>query len=151
MHGAAIRRDVAEEALLVRGELDLVLVLPVVRELERAEWQARRVVARVVRHRHRGGETRVLEERRARVLHRIDEDELGAVRRLVAVPESVAVEQPLRPHRVAEGDERRIPVEQLLGAIVTDLLAAGNDERRGEERDTASGPAPGRMHERPPL
>ena len=79
-----------------------------------------------------------------RLLHRVNHHDLGAVRRRVAIPESL-VGEPVRGHGAADDEASQVRREELLGARVVrgrDWLGAGRrgcaeGEQGEEEQDVA--------------
>ena len=116
---AAVRDDVALEAPLAGIELDLP---ELIRELEVIEGQLRADVGRVVRDRHGGRQTVVVEEFTPGGRGGIHQDELVALPQLVPVPEASAVVEPVGSDPVSRDHGCRMPVQEALGTIVVHVL-----------------------------
>jgi hypothetical protein len=88
----------------------------------------------------------VIEHSSSRVPNRIHHDELVARSRLVAIPEPVAVNEPLGIHLVAEHQLGGMPGQQDFRLGVVDLLPEcrhaeedGTDWKAGQSTVTAHG------------
>ena len=154
-HGCRLARrlallpiDATRPPAVVEVEQD---VRPVRRVVDRLERELARLIRRARGCRQRRCQLDVIEGRLARARDRVDEDELGAVRRGVAIPEPF-VGQPVRGDAAADDERRQVRRQELLGPRVVGGRQAGRRVRaavlRGDRGEVAAARRTGRRRRR---